>query len=155
MLIALIQDGNVAAYPYSVSRYRREHPNVSLPMQPTVEQLEQVGLFEVAPVVRPAVDHTKNVTEGAPQIRNNVWTQVWQITDATPEQIAERTLDQEQAVRAERDALLRDKVDAMNPMRWETLDDEQKQAWRDYRDALLAVPEQSGFPWDIAWPVAP
>lgn len=28
-------------------------------------------------------------------------------------------------------------------------------AWREYRQALRDVPEQSGFPLDIDWPVAP
>ena len=37
-------------------------------------------------------------------------------------------------------------VDSMNPMRWETLSENEKQAWRDYRQALLDVPQQEGFP---------
>lgn len=54
-----------------------------------------------------------------------------------------------------RNILLKNTVDTMNPMRWETLSDIQKTAWRDYRQALLDVPQQEGFPWNINWPVEP
>ena len=57
--------------------------------------------------------------------------------------------------RARRDSLLLEVVDAMNPMRWELLSDDEKQSWRDYRQALLDVPQQPGFPKEIDWPVAP
>ena len=68
------------------------------------------------------------------------------------------TLSLENAVkeeRAKRDALLQTTIDAMNPMRWESLTDTQKDAWRAYRQALLDVPQQEGFPINITWPEAP
>lgn len=58
-------------------------------------------------------------------------------------------------VREKRMYLLRTEVDAINPMRWETLTTEQQQAWRDYRQALLDVTEQEGFPWTVEWPEPP
>jgi len=57
--------------------------------------------------------------------------------------------------RARRDSLLKETVDSVNPMRWESLTDEQKDAWRAYRQALLDVPQQEGFPTNIVWPEAP
>lgn len=57
--------------------------------------------------------------------------------------------------RAQRDTLLREVVDAMNPMRWEVLTEQQKDAWRAYRQALLDVPKQEGFPNNILWPEVP
>jgi hypothetical protein len=57
--------------------------------------------------------------------------------------------------RARRDTLLKEVVDAVNPMRWESMTDGQKQAWREYRQALLDVPQQEGFPKTIVWPEAP
>jgi hypothetical protein len=32
---------------------------------------------------------------------------------------------------------------------------EQQQAWIDYRQALLDVPEQPGFPINVVWPSKP
>lgn len=57
--------------------------------------------------------------------------------------------------RAKRDNLLKETVDSVNPMRWEALTELQKDAWRAYRQALLDVPQQEGFPTNIVWPEAP
>lgn len=57
--------------------------------------------------------------------------------------------------RARRDTLLKETVDSVNPMRWEALTELQKDAWRAYRQALLDVPQQEGFPNTIVWPEEP
>jgi len=46
-------------------------------------------------------------------------------------------------------------VDSMNPVRWATYTEEMKQQLIDYRQALLDVPQQPGFPDDIIWPIQP
>lgn len=46
-------------------------------------------------------------------------------------------------------------VDSLNPIIWETMPEEKKQEWRDYRQALLDVPQQPGFPDNITWPTKP
>ena len=60
-------------------------------------------------------------------------------------------------VRAERDRLLREEVDPVvsNPLRWASMTPEPQQAWVDYRQALLDVPQQAGFPEVVEWPVKP
>jgi len=59
-------------------------------------------------------------------------------------------------LRRERDGLLAE-VDAIagNALRWATLSAEQQDAWAVYRQALLDVPQQAGFPNDVVWPVKP
>lgn len=59
-------------------------------------------------------------------------------------------------LREERDSLLLE-VDAFvgNPLRWGSLSAEQQDAWAVYRQALLDVPQQDGFPNDVVWPVKP
>ena len=42
-----------------------------------------------------------------------------------------------------------------NPLRWEQLDNEQKGAFRDYRRALITLPQQKGWPLKIKWPDTP
>lgn len=61
------------------------------------------------------------------------------------------------AVRAQRDSLLRVAVDPIvsNPLRWADLTTEQQNAWAAYRQALLDIPQQAGFPHDVVWPVQP
>lgn len=59
-------------------------------------------------------------------------------------------------LREERDGLLAE-VDAIagNALRWATLSAEQQDAWAVYRQALLDVPQQAGFPLDVVWPTSP
>jgi hypothetical protein len=68
-------------------------------------------------------------------------------------------LDAEQAlvVRDQRNNLLVTEVDPIvtNPLRWADLSSEKQTEWAQYRTALLAIPEQSGFPHDITWPEQP
>jgi len=58
--------------------------------------------------------------------------------------------------RAQRDNLLSqlDQV-VMNPFRWNALTPGQQEEYGIYRQALLDVPQQQGFPLDIVWPTKP
>ena len=60
-------------------------------------------------------------------------------------------------IRDQRDALLYSEVDVIagNALRWAALDAATQSAWSAYRQALLEVPQQSGFPNDVVWPVSP
>ena len=59
-------------------------------------------------------------------------------------------------VRADRDGRLTE-VDAVagNALRWAALNADTQAAWATYRQALLDVPQQDGFPNDITWPTEP
>jgi hypothetical protein len=59
-------------------------------------------------------------------------------------------------LRMDRDALL-SKVDAIagNALRWSALDAKVQAAWAAYRQDLLDIPQQSGFPINVNWPVKP
>ena len=59
-------------------------------------------------------------------------------------------------VRADRDERLTE-VDAVagNALRWSELDAETQAAWAAYRQALLDVPQQAGFPNTVTWPTKP
>ena len=59
------------------------------------------------------------------------------------------------AVRATRDSLLAKHVDRFNAIRFESLNGAKQKAWIEYRQALLNVPQQEGFPFDISWPTPP
>ena len=61
------------------------------------------------------------------------------------------------SVRAERDYKLQTQVDPLvsNPLRWAGLSAEKQGEWTAYRQALLDVPQQAGFPHNVVWPVKP
>lgn len=60
-------------------------------------------------------------------------------------------------VRSERDWKLKYKIDPVvtNPLRWGSMSAEEQQLWADYRQALLDIPEQEGFPFTVVWPTEP
>lgn len=57
--------------------------------------------------------------------------------------------------RKKRDNLLKQSVDRINPIRWESYTQEQKDAWVQYRQALLDIPQLVGYPNEIIWPIKP
>jgi hypothetical protein len=46
-------------------------------------------------------------------------------------------------------------LDRISPMRYETLSEEQRQELRDYRQALIDITKQNGYPLDVVYPVKP
>lgn len=68
-------------------------------------------------------------------------------------------LDAEAAAlaRSERNYRLRNDVDPIvsNPLRWASMSAEKQGEWIAYRQALLDVPQQAGFPHNILWPTKP
>lgn len=54
-----------------------------------------------------------------------------------------------------RDELLREGPDRISPLWWASMTPAQQQAWLDYRQLLLDVTDQPGFPTDIVWPTKP
>lgn len=62
----------------------------------------------------------------------------------------------EEQARWRRDGLLYE-LDAIvtNPLRWGDLKESEQQALAAYRQALLDVPQQAGFPEDVDWPAKP
>ena len=59
-------------------------------------------------------------------------------------------------LRSQRDVLLSG-VDAIasNALRWAALDAAAQDAWAVYRQGLLDVPQQAGFPINVNWPAKP
>lgn len=58
--------------------------------------------------------------------------------------------------RAKRNALL-SQLDSLisNPLRWQSLNEQDQTDLANYRNALLAVPQQADFPNNIVWPTTP
>lgn len=86
------------------------------------------------------------------------------VVELSEEELAERelirnqvTAPTERAVRNHRNQLLNNVVDPFvsNALRWADLDSDTQTAWTTYRQALLDIPEQEGFPTNVAWPTEP
>lgn len=98
MTYALIQNGQVAAYPYSLTTFNQANPNVSLPAEPTEAQLNAEGIYTVYPTPQPEYDPIlQNETEGTPENTGGKWYQTWVVTPATPQEITDRQAAARQA----------------------------------------------------------
>ena len=58
-------------------------------------------------------------------------------------------------VQGRRRALLADGPDRISPIWWSAMSDSEKQAWTDYRQALLDITNQPNYPLDVIWPIVP
>ncbi len=60
-------------------------------------------------------------------------------------------------VRFQRDMLLKTNVDPIvsNNLRWNDIGEAERTKWTDYRQALLDITDQSGFPQNVTWPTVP
>jgi hypothetical protein len=106
---------------------------------PTDEHLSAYPEGTIEVPIRPSPLHTWGGTEWFPPTQ--------EVADA----------DAAMVVRATRNTILVNTVDPIvsNPLRWADLTAEKKGAWSAYRRALLDISQQSGFPHDVVWPVAP
>lgn len=69
-------------------------------------------------------------------------------SEMTTEQLAEN-------LRQRRNKYLTIYVDTINAVRWSSFTDEQKLAWQKYRQDLLDLPQQDGFPYNVLLPTIP
>jgi len=146
MTYAYLQSGTVVEYPVYAGDIQLQFPNTSfsIPFVPPSDYVFVTG------IPQPYCDHTQNITEGTPELIKDIWTQVWNIVDATTEQITERTDAKKQEVRSNRNLRLAE-------CDWTQLSDAPVNAeeWATYRQELRDVTAQTGFPWTITWPNIP
>lgn len=139
-------------YPLKAWDIRRQLPNVSFPSDNAGFEaaLPYHGYAIVNEKPRPIVEHTKTVTEGAPLQTDAGYVQNWIVSDATADEIADRTADAASAIRYERNQLL-------SACDWTQLPDAPADAaaWATYRQALRDISSQAGFPWNVIWPTEP
>ena len=132
------------------SEFRAMHPNTSMP---TVLTTEILAGFEADPVLNgatPTAGRYQTVArDGVEQIGAQWFTKfvLVEMDDA-----AKAALDAQQAasVRADRNRRIAE-------CDWTQLPDSpvDKTTWAVYRQALRDITAQTGFPWDVEWPVQP
>jgi len=111
---ALIENGEVKQYPYGADILRRDNPQTSFPQSPTDELLASFNVFPVKPAGRPTFDPlTQNLAEGTPVLQAGEWVQVWTVTDATADAIAQRQADHAEQVRQQRAQAYREESDPL------------------------------------------
>lgn len=87
---------------YTIGQLRRDNQTTSFPKRPDDALLAQWGVYPLTLVPPPDIDYTKNLAEGTPALVDGVWTQVWVVTDATAEEIAQRKANQLESIKQQR-----------------------------------------------------
>ncbi len=90
MIYALISEGQVATYPYTLRQMRADHPHTSFSEVPPAHILAEYGVYEVASTAQPTPTIQQNVRELTPTFVDGVWKQGWELVDAPAEEVAER-----------------------------------------------------------------
>lgn len=90
MIYIKVNNNEVEIYPYSINQLKADNPNTSFPENISLETLAEFGVYPLKRLAKPSVDYTKNVNELTPQLIDGVWTQVWEIADASADEITER-----------------------------------------------------------------
>lgn len=148
-MYALITNGVVAKYPYSIEQLRADNSNVSFPQVLTDDVLNQFGVVTVATQAQPDYDQqTQRIeTSTVPTLVDNVWTITKAVVNKTQDQIDADTASKAVEVRRTRNELL------TNSDWTQVLDSPvDRAAWATYRNELRNIPQQTGFPWNVTWP---
>jgi hypothetical protein len=131
--------------------FRRSNPQTSFPPQITAEIIDEFGYDPVLegpqPTLIPPYQYAQR--DGVIEINGQWFTHYIAVTP-DDEQKAAMDANQAASVRAERNRRLADSD-------WTQLPDApvDQAAWAAYRQELRDVTAQTGFPWEINWPVEP
>lgn len=142
MFVKVDDKDNVLQYPYSFGNIRMDFPNISFPADVNDESINQLYVYRVQQTERPAYEDTVKTLVDSVELVNEKWVQKW-VLENVNEEVAIFN------VRRKRDRLL-------SETDWMALFDNVLTAeWAAYRQYLREVPQQTGFPFEVVWPVKP
>jgi len=147
MYLRIIND--TITYPYTIEELKLDNPNVTFPQTLSDAILIEWDMFPVQQTPKPN-DYTKNITEGTPELINDVYFQTWNQSNTSDSEINSRIEAKWIEVRIFRDELLLESD-------WTQLADSPQitnNDWKIYRQSLRDITNQSN-PFDISWPTKP
>ena len=107
-----LTNGNPTSY--SIAYLRRDNPQVSFPENISVDILAEYNVYPLRLTASPTYDPlTQNITEGVAEKQGEEWVQVWIVTEASAEEIAERQEQHTAQVEAKRAEAYRTESDPL------------------------------------------
>lgn len=89
-MYALISNGKVEKYPYSIGDLRRDNPQTSFPKNPPDNLLAEWGVYPVTKTPQPSYNYlTQTVVEVTPVQEDGVWVQTWEVQNL-PDDVCEQ-----------------------------------------------------------------
>jgi len=138
-----IVNNSVSKFPYNISDLKKENPNISFPNPITEDALSAFDVYPVTPTATPDFDNKTHRVKQSVEFIDGTWTQTWQLQELPEEQASAN-------IRAERNRCLINSD-------WTQLPDSPVDSalWLTYRQSLRDITQQTGFPWNINWPIKP
>lgn len=152
-----INDQTLVTYDY-LYEIRNAYPTMSLPADLTDEFLVTLDIYPVIPVAKPEYNWiTQNCVEGNPIKTDGVWYETWIVSDATPEEVAERQSESQSNNKNQASSLLSatdwvELGDVSNPNNSPYLMN--KNEFTVYRSALRSIAVNPPIVVDV-WPTKP
>lgn len=155
-MYAKINQSGLMKFPYTQEDLSGENPHTnfdfSIPLEAIYALTEdaEANQSSLVPVkvedapsdIDPYLKHVKN---DLPTLVNGEWVLGWQAVPKTQQE-----LDQYTPVVAEQlNSKIQFNLEAIKDS------DAQKPEWLEYKQALLDMPSQQGFPWNVVWPSLP
>lgn len=156
-MLVKIENGSVAAFPYSVGQLRKDNPRTSFPKNVPEQTLLAYGVHQVSVSVAPQIDdRTQKVAQNdAPSEVSGSWVLGWTVSPKTAQEISEYDSAAAEANRGKRNAMLSD-------CDWTQVSDTplnatDKAAWASYRQLLRDITNNPKWPHlsESDWPTKP
>jgi hypothetical protein len=148
--------GTATTVPEDISVILKSLP-ISVPRELALatEYLKSVGYVEVphGEIPRPPKELMGKckIELGLPKRNGDVYYRTYVFTEIPEDFLTNMTVRN----RRKRDDILIKTVDPINAVRWSSFDDAKKEEWIAFRDCLLNITEQEGWPANIIWPAIP
>lgn len=147
MLIARLENDQIAEYPLTTGDVKERFPGASFPIPFEPPN----GYVFVKSVDPPGHEYYQTLEETTPKFDDGQWVQDWKIIDIPEEALAIQTEYTKANVRNIRNLLLAE----TDWTQGRDISDSVSDLWAPYRQALRDITEQPGFPFHVSWPEKP
>jgi hypothetical protein len=152
-MFAIVENGAIFRYPYSVDNLLRDNPNTSFNVNLSDVELLEFKMQRVFFSTQPDILWSQTVEESTPtfNVANQRLEQSWIIRDLTADELQHKIDECSASVRDERNK----KLFESDWTQGKDIPDSISIPWATYRQALRDITNQSGFPSTVVWPVQP
>lgn len=151
--LGYLENNAITKWPISRSFLQSKYPNTSFTRDLEKADLTSFNVVTIKETAKPSHDYkTQKIAEVAPVLIDGNWTQKWEITSLTTDEINTNKTNILTTIRSDRDELLKEcdwTQTADSP-----LSSDKKTEWATYRQSLRDVPAQSDV-YNITWPTKP
>lgn len=148
-------DNGELEYPFSKEYIRVRNPEISFTNIISDEIAAEFHVYPVTEEPQPTFDEMTQTIDYKIEKRNSEYFKVWIISELSDQEKQEKINFKISEVLGQRQALLNIYVDRVNHFWYQSMTDEQKNILSTYRQNLLDITKQPGYPLEVIWPDPP